>query len=384
MRVLLVSHTCQSRSAGQPKANILGGVPDLELQVLVPDRWRNYGRWNRADVPVTPASSQRGAVYRVSKVSLPWTGPGQWYLHWYPGLRRMLTEFRPDVIDLWEEPWGLVSAHTCWLRNRLLPNAKIVSETEQNIEKKLPFPFEFFRNYTLRNAAFAIGRSAGAVNVLRDKGFRGKSAVVPNGVDTTLFSPMDRGLCRKKFGFSNFVAGYVGRFVLEKGIMDLIEAVSRCNASVELAFVGVGPLRSDMERRVSELDLKDRVHFLAERSAGELPELMNALDVLVLPSRTTPRWKEQFGRVLVEAMSCEIPVIGSDSGAIPDVIGKCGIVFPEGDSQALADAIMTLHENPKQAAEFGKSGRDRVIQWCSWEAVATQMAGIYREVCGNN
>lgn len=274
----------------------------------------------------------------------------------------------------------MVSAHACWLRNRLLPKAKIVSETEQNIDKKLPFPFEFFRNYTLRNAAFAIGRSVGAGNVLRDKGFHEKTAVVPNGVDTTLFCPMDRGLCRRKFGFENFVVGYVGRFVPEKGIIDLIEAVSRCHASVELAFVGAGPLRGGMERRVSELGLKNRVYFLPERPAGELPGLMNALDVLVLPSRTTPRWKEQFGRVLVEAMACEIPVVGSDSGAIPDVIGKCGIVFPEGDLQALAGAIMALREKPAQAMEFGKSGRNRVLQWCSWEAVAAQMAGIYREV----
>ena len=67
----------------------------------------------------------------------------------------------------------------------------------------------------------------------------------------------------------------------------------------------------------------------------EVPAVLRALDVLVLPSLTTPSWKEQFGRVLQEAMACAIPVVGSDSGEIPHVIGDAGLVTPEGDAAAL-------------------------------------------------
>ena len=70
--------------------------------------------------------------------------------------------------------------------------------------------------------------------------------------------------------------------------------------------------------------------------------ILKSMDVLVLPSRSMPYWKEQFGRVLVEAMACGVPVIGSDSGAIPAVIGDAGLVFPEGDDRALADRILQL------------------------------------------
>jgi glycosyltransferase involved in cell wall biosynthesis len=104
---------------------------------------------------------------------------------------------------------------------------------------------------------------------------------------------------------------------------------------------------------------------------------MNALDVLVLPSRTTPRWKEQFGRVIIEALACATPVIGSDSGAIPEVIGEAGLVFPEGNALALANAINTLHDSPAERRRLGALGRRRVRDHFTWRRVAEQMRDIY-------
>ena len=155
IRVLLISHTCQSETEGQPKAERLAEMADIQLKVITPDRWKHYGQWRKAD------QNQRAVRGNVSaeRVRWPWAGPAQFYLHWYPRLKRILLEFRPDVIDLWEEPWALVSAHACRLRNRLLPEARIVSETEQNIDKALPFPFERFRTYTLQNADWVVGHA---------------------------------------------------------------------------------------------------------------------------------------------------------------------------------------------------------------------------------
>jgi glycosyltransferase involved in cell wall biosynthesis len=376
MRVLLISHTCQSRTEGQPKANRLAQFPDVELRVLTPDRWRHYGNWRPADVA--------GADFdlRAGRVALPWAGPAQFYLHWYPRLARLLREFRPDIIDLWEEPWGLVSAHTCWLRNRLLPQSKIISETEQNIHKTLPAPFEGFRTYTLRNADFVVGRNGEAVEIVRAKGYDGPATVVPNAVDASLFRPMDRSACRRSLGLSGFVVGYVGRLVEEKGLADAVDALKQCPPSVRLVLVGSGPYQAQLQQRAARLELSERVQFLAGRPLEQLPPLMNALDALLLPSRTTASWKEQFGRVIIEAHACGTPVIGSNSGAIPEVIGEGGLVVAERDPGALAAAITALQANPQQSREMGRKGHRQVEAQYTWEQVAGRMRDIYLQTLG--
>jgi glycosyltransferase involved in cell wall biosynthesis len=344
----------------------------VELRVLSPDRWLHYGKWRRPQVPQNASFR-----YQVGKVMWPWVGPAQYYLHWYPRFASVLKEFRPDIIDLWEEPWGLVSAHACLLRNRLLPQARIVSETEQNINKLLPLPFEKMRSYTLSNADFAIGRNSEAIEVLRTKGYSGPAEVIPNAVDAELFHPMNREQCRSQWELHGFVAGYVGRLVEEKGLMDMVEALTSCPSDINLLFVGSGPFEDALKSRVQELNKVDQVRFLPAQPLEELPAIMNALDVLVLPSRTTESWKEQFGRVIIEAHACQTPVIGSDSGAIPDVIGSGGLVVPERNPAALGAAITQLASNAAQRAEMGRNGRAQVEEHYTWERVAKQMYGIY-------
>jgi len=375
MRVLLISHTCQSQTEGQPRARQLGRIDGLELRVIVPDRWFHYGQWRAAQTPVDPTFE-----FEAMKVAWPWTGPGQFYLHWYPGLARAIREFRPDIIDIWEEPWALVSVQACRLRNRMLPAARIVCETEQNLNKRLPPPFEWFRSYTLRNADFVVARNREAVNVVRSHGFAGPAEVVPNAVDESLFRPMDRQECRAALGFARFVVGYVGRLVEEKGLFDLVDAIAACPPAVNVVMVGSGPLAGALQARIGRQGLGDRARILPARPLGELPRLMNAIDCLALPSHTTARWKEQFGRVIIEANACGTPVIGSDSGAIPDVVGPGGMIVPERNPQALAAAIGRLATDPSLGAAMGKLGLERVRETYTWSAVARQMHGIYRRV----
>jgi glycosyltransferase involved in cell wall biosynthesis len=373
MRILLIGQQCQVRSEGQAKAVRLAEFADIELMTLAPDRYFVEGkRLRRPDPPERPAYA-----YKIGKVLWPWTGPGQWYLHWYPGLAKVLRAFRPEVIDLWEEPWSLVSAQTCWLRNRLLPGARIVSETEQNVNKVLPFPFEKFRSYTLRNADFLVGRNAEAVEISCKKGYRGPAAVAPNGVDIEVFSPQDRMSARAALHFSGFVCGYVGRIVEEKGLAEMVESLADCAPDVNLVFVGSGPFQPELERLVRELKREGQVRFLPNRGRERLPELMSAFDVLLLPSRTTLRWKEQFGRVIIEAHACGTPVIGSDSGAIPAVIGEGGAVVPEQNPAALAAAISKFRANPGLRDLRGGLGRQQVEDHYSWQKVAARMREIY-------
>lgn len=377
LKVLLISHTCQSATFGQPKARALNQMGGLDLRVIVPDRWKTYGAWSKAEV----GEADRGLIQTLP-VRWPRVGPAQFYLHWYPGLAKVLGEFRPDVIDLWEEPWGLVSAHACWLRNRILPEARVVCETEQNINKKLPPPFEWFRSYTLKNASYAVGRNAEAVEVLRDKGYGGPAEVVPNAVDAELFVKMDQGACRRELGLPEdaFVMGYAGRLVEEKGLDEIFTAFEGCPANTYLLLLGSGPMREKLEGRAGAAGLSERLKFVSDVPLTAVPRVMNAMDVFVLMSRTTASWKEQFGRVIIEAHACGVPVVGSSSGAIPEVVGDAGVVVPEGDAAALGQALIQMHGDPEGRARMGRIGRARVEAEFTWGRVAERMQSIYQKV----
>ncbi|MBE7213507.1 MAG: glycosyltransferase, partial [Gluconacetobacter diazotrophicus] len=372
MKILLIAHACQMRAEGQQRAQCLGALPGVDLRVVVPDRWMEYGTWRLPQQPLDPTYT-----FQVEKIRWPWTGPAQWYFHSYPKLGKILRAFRPDVIDLWEEPWGLVSAQAVRLRNRLLPSAKIVVETEANINRHHPFPFTTLRRYVLRHADFAVTRQTEGISVLRAHGYHGPVRFVGNGVDAQLFSPRDRAACKRALGLGDFVVGYVGRLIEAKGLMDAVEALAQCPLPVNLLFVGGGIFQPALEQRAAELGLAERVKFLPPRAMAELPEAMNAMDALLLVSRTTRTWKEQFGRVIIEAQACGTPVIGSDSGSIPEIVGAGGIIVPEGNSTALAGAIQQLYNNPNLAANLGRLGREQVEAHYTWQRVAEQMHGIY-------
>jgi len=375
LRILLISHTCQSRAEGQRKAEQLSRLDDVELKVVVPKRFNHYGRWQRAEIP-----ERAGFEFEALNVMWPWLGPAQNYLHWYPGLGKVIREFEPDIIDLWEEPWSLVSAQACWLRNRLRPTAKIVMESEQNIRKDFPPPFRWIEKYTIRNANIAVGRSNEVIRVLQSKNYHGLARVVGNAVDLSIFKPLDRPACRKVLGLSGFIAGYAGRLVERKGLMDMVEALAFLPEDVKMIFVGSGEFQPRLAARVSELRKERQVHFLPGRPLQELAEIMNAFDALLLPSWTVPTWKEQFGRVIIEAHACETPVIGSDSGAIPEVVRDGGMIFPERDPRALAGAILKMKEDEGRRREMGTNGRRQVEKNFTWEKVALQMREVYRAV----
>jgi glycosyltransferase involved in cell wall biosynthesis len=382
VRVLLVSHTCMSRTAGQPKLHCLAAHEDIDLVALVPDRMCTYDEWHDAE----PAENAR---FRFVVGHTRWQYiRRQWYLlHYRDTVGRLIRDFQPDVIDIWEEPWSLVSAQCVFLVKRLAPRAKVIVETEQNIYKDLPPPFRAFQSYSIRNADFMVARNSEAIDVLRRKGYDGPARVVPNAVECRLFRPLpktERAAVRASLGVdeTSFVAGYVGRLVGDKGLADAVEAIAALPEDVRLIFVGTGPMQEELGSLVERHGVRHRVTFAGGRPLTELPGIMNALDVLILPSHTTASWKEQFGRVLIEAGACGVAVAGSSSGAIPEVIGDAGLVFPEKDPQALAASLRRLRDDPELLRRCGEIGYERATTRFSWECVAAQMRDIYRESLG--
>jgi glycosyltransferase involved in cell wall biosynthesis len=160
----------------------------------------------------------------------------------------------------------------------------------------------------------------------------------------------------------------------------LLKAVAGMDAVWRLAIVGAGPARDRLDVLVRRLGLADRVSFEGEIPSVRLPAFYRELDVLVLPSRSQPNWVEQFGRVLIEAMACGVPVVGSDCGEIPSVVEDAGLIFPEGDAEALRECLARLMRNSDLWADLARRGRERVLARFTQAQIAAQTVAVYREM----
>ncbi len=213
--------------------------------------------------------------------------------------------------------------------------------------------------------------------MLRRKGYRGPARVIPQfGVDPERFSPGDGAPDPAR----PFTLGFVGRFEEEKGLFVLLDALAGLAGDWRLRLVGGGPLRDGLGAYAERLGIGTRVSVEPWVPSLEVPNALRGFDVLVVPSLTRSNWKEQFGRVLVEAMACAVPVVGSDSGEIPNVIGDAGLVTPEGDAAALREALAQLLQNGELRATLARRGRERVLARYTHRHIAEQTAEVYRAV----
>ncbi|MBZ0309860.1 MAG: glycosyltransferase family 4 protein, partial [Anaerolineae bacterium] len=126
--------------------------------------------------------------------------------------------------------------------------------------------------------------------------------------------------------------------------------------------------------------LTEHVLFTGWLPSVEMPAYFQNLDVLVIPSRTMPNWKEQFGRVIIEAMASQVAVVGSDSGAIPDVVGDAGLIFREGNVDDLAHQLQKLLINAELRCQLAEKGRQRVLENFTQEQIAAQTVAVYQEM----
>jgi len=142
-------------------------------------------------------------------------------------------------------------------------------------------------------------------------------------------------------------------------------------------LLGNGPERDRLIALADALGVSERVAFDRWIPSAEVPSYMRELHALVLPSHTLPNWREQFGRVLIEAMASGVPVIGSDSGEIPNVIGNAGLVFPEGDTDALRRHLQALMGDLKLWNRLSEGGRERVRAKFTQSQVAADTVNLY-------
>lgn len=354
------------------KVQWMAQFPDFTIRAIYPSRWND----GLVDVAQTGANEARLERRVLPMFGLP-TDPHRTF---YRTATFGMSKFRPQIIHAEEEPDSLAALQIALCRRIFAPRAYLLLHTWQNLARPLSRPVAWVLGQTLAAADGVFCANREAADLLARRGYsRPKPPVPAIGVDTDLFSP------HQKPKNDHFVVGYAGRLVAEKGIDTLIEAVARLIGenrprALHLRIIGAGADETALRQRVEETELTGKVEFLPPMPPIQIAQQMAELDVLVLPSRTTPVWKEQLGRVLLEAMATGVPVIGSDSGAIPEVIGDAGLIFPEGDAAALADQIKRLISNPILAADLAHRGLARVEQEYSQRVLAARTVEFYRQV----
>ncbi|HEX6541377.1 MAG TPA: glycosyltransferase [Ktedonobacterales bacterium] len=364
MRVAIISKTFVAETA-QRQLEWIARQPDIELTLITPSTWRSDDGRLLSFLP----RFTEGYQVRTARVLFN----GHYHLYLYRGLRGMLRSLRPDLVHIDEEPYNPAAMQAQFLATRL--RAATVFVAWQNLYRGYPIPYAWMERYTYRHAAAIIAGNSDAAAVLRRKGYAGRLATFSvHGVDPDLYQPLPRVSQR-----DSFTIGYLGRLVLYKGSGLLIEALTGLPERCVLRLIGSGPDEGALRRMADEMGVAGRVTFVPAVATSDVPHVLADLDVLAAPSLTRAHWKEQFGRVLIEAMACGVPVVGSHSGEIPHVIGSAGVIVPEGDVAALGAALLRLAEHPELREYYARAGRARVLEHFTQEQVARKIVDVYHE-----
>lgn len=370
LRVLVVGHTYVV-GVNQSKLVALaeGGVAEVGL--LVPDGWW-IPDWNRR-LPLDPPASR----IKTFSCRVPFEGRGGAYVYPPWVVARALRSFRPHLLHVEQEVFSL-STFELAVASRLA-NVPLSVFCWENVDRPLSVVRRKTRQFVLQTAALIVAGNAGAAELVHSWGYRGPTTILPQlGVDTRVFKPALRS-----DPASPLTIGFVGRLVYEKGVDLLLDAARQLctrGCAPRLVVCGDGPGRQDLMALAKSLHLDERVEWIGAVSPAQVPRIMANLDVLVLPSRSAVRWKEQFGHVLIEAMAMGIPVVGSSCGEIPNVIGRSDLVFPEGDATALAGILERLMREPAWRTAVAEYGRRRVHEHYTQERIAERLIEAWQRI----
>src|SRR4051794_24701475 len=362
MRAVIVSHL-YADPANRAKLRALAGL-GVSLAVAVPDRW----------------SSSDGVSHRtewgddtgVQVVPIPIRGPtGQpERLNWKgKTLRRLLTDFLPDVIHIEEEPWTQPAALGLRLARRL--GIRSVLSTAESLPRGYSIAQRFRRDRNLRAATGVIGTNKLALALATRRRPTAPHLTLPQlGVTPPPAVPR---VPRPALGI-----GFVGRLVPERGLDLLFRACVGMAGKWTLSVVGTGPSQEELEELAQRLGIAARISWLGALPRQAVDEVWTRLDCLVLPSRTTERWVMTEARAAIHAMANGVAVIGTNSGALPEIIGDAGRIVPEEDVASMTAALQELYADRSLCERLGSAGRRRVQDEFSEPAVAGKLLTFWR------
>ncbi len=378
-RVLTIGHSyCVRRNRELAEAICAAGGDQWQVTVVAPETFPG---------DLGPVITQRTLSERAELRTVPVHRARHIHVMSYgQGLRSLLDDVW-DVVHCWEEPYVLSAAQ---IARACRPASALVYATFQNLAKTYPVPFGAIERFSMHRARgwVAFGTSIAETLVERPVYAGRPRATIPFGVDVDRFAPdtATGAALRTQLRWLDGVpvVGFLGRFVEAKGLpllLDTLQDLERRGVAWRALFVGGGPLEAQLQAFAAER--AGRVCVATGVSHDDVPRYLCAMDVLCAPSQSTPRWREQFGRMIVEGFACGVPVVGSDSGEIPHVIGDGGIVVGEQDRQAWSDALAGLLTDAGARRALGGRGRERAEREFAWPVVGLRHLAFFEKLLEN-
>ncbi len=376
MNVLIISHTACA-AINRVKWKVLSKLyPNVNLTVIMPKIWPDVLFTHRCD------NVAKENLPNCKFVALNTFKAGNEVLYgYYPqDLIKIFYNFKPDIVHVEQGDNAFSYFQAIVLGKIFCSKAKYSFFTWINWRVKRSLKYRLLWGWIERlNLKYTTGAFLGnqaAKDILLSKNFFKPAKVLPLiGVDLNFFTPTRRNDCKKII--------FIGRFVKEKGIYLLVDAFSKLTneyEKLELIFVGGGLELNNLKNYVEQLGCKDRIFFIISASHEQIRDILQKVDILVLPSFDMEDWKEQFGHVLIEAMATKIPVIGSDAGEIPNVIGEAGLVFKQRDSKDLEVCLRKLIQDPELRIKLTALAYERVKNKYSHEAIARETYNFWEKL----
>jgi glycosyltransferase involved in cell wall biosynthesis len=371
LRILRISHSA-TVTTYRDRERALAADASIDLALIYPSDWPHLGGDNEAI----------NESFRTRSAGTFLTGSIPLFAYNPAPIISVVKWFKPDVIDVHEEPYSLSCFECLKLAQIFSPHAAFVFYSAQNINKRYPPPFRQTEQYVYSHSQGAYPCSIGVRDVLIEKGFRQPCPVIPLGLDPITFSEQGQSLFRRDLTSKRFVVGFTGRLEKCKGIEFLFQSVSLLrdrlpDSNIIVLIAGAGKDEDWLRSSATQLGIDRSIRWLGEVSASDMPSFYRSCDVVVVPSLTTKSWREQFGRAPVESMACGVPVVVSDSGSLPEVVADSAIIVPEGNHAAIADAIERLIVSPESRNALITRGSRLVQERYTWTKVASSMRELY-------
>jgi phosphatidyl-myo-inositol dimannoside synthase len=297
------------------------------------------------------------------------------------GLRSLLNHGW-DMVHCWEEPYILAGGQVAWWTPRGTP---LVFRTAQSLNKRYPIPFNWVERYAMNKASGWICSGQLVAETLRTRPGYDKRpmSLIPLGVDVDSFRPDPAAgqALRRSLGWDDPnppVVGYLGRFVPDKGLHLLMGALDQLQTPWRALFVGAGPLEPELRAWADRHG--DRVRLCTNVKHDQVPSYLNAMNVLCAPSQTTPNWREQFGRMIIEAFACGVPFLGSDSGEIPHVVQGAGVIVGEKDETGWCRALGELLQDAARRRDLAAQGLERAQTEFAWPVIARRYLDFFEQI----